>query len=134
VQALQGAVDPQAFVIPVQKIKFGSNCSADVSCTISSKVTVSSPNAPRFLVKMTVDFSAKEGGHAMFTCTETTPGTPTATVSQSCGVGGSTWSGWFNSHNGNFTTWARAHFEVTVNSASDIAALQSELTGEQQAH
>jgi hypothetical protein len=134
VQALQGAVDPQAFVLPVQKIKFGPNCSADVSCTISSKVTVSSPNSPSFLVKMTVDFSRTEGGPALFTCTEMTPGTPTATVAQSCGVGGSTWSNWFNSHNGNFTTWARAHFVVTVNSASDISALQSELTREQQAH
>jgi hypothetical protein len=48
-------------------------------------------------------------------------------------VGGSTWSDWFNSHTGNFTTWAHARFEVTVNSAGDIAALQGELSHEQHA-
>jgi hypothetical protein len=133
VQALQGAVDPSALVIPVQKIKFAPNCSAAVSCTITSKVTVTAASAPTFQVKMVVDFSAKEGGSPFATCTQTTAGSGTATVSQQCGVGGSTWSGWFNSHTGNFTTWARAHFEVFVNSASDISTLQSELTQEQHA-
>jgi hypothetical protein len=132
-QALQGAVDPEAIVLPLEKIKFGDNCSAAVSCTVSSKVSVTSANAPRVIVTMTVDFSAVENGKPFATCTDRTPTTSFATVSQSCGVGGSVWSGWFNSHTGNFTTWAHARFAVTVNSASDIAALQSDLNQEQHA-
>jgi hypothetical protein len=132
-QALQGAVDPEAIVLPLEKIKFGDNCSAAVSCTVSSKVSVTSANAPRVIVTMTVDFSAVENGKPFATCKDRTPTTSLATVSQSCGVGGSVWSGWFNSHTGNFTTWAHARFAVTVNSASDIAALQSDLNQEQHA-
>jgi len=132
-QALRGAVDPGAIVLPLEKIKFGANCSAAVSCTVSSKVSVTAANAPKVIVTMTVDFSGKENGTPFATCTDRTPTTSFATVSQSCGVDGSTWSDWFNSHTGNFTTWAHAHFEVTVNSASDIVALQSQLTQEQHA-
>ncbi len=133
-QALRGAVDPQAIVLPLEKIKFGPNCDAATSCTVSSKVSVTAANSPRgLIVTMTVDFSSKEGGTPFATCMERTPATSSATVSPSCGVGGSVWSGWFNSHTGNFTFWAHAHFEVTVNSGSDIAALQSELNQEQHA-
>jgi hypothetical protein len=132
-QALQGAIDPEAIVLPLEKIKFGGNCSAAVSCTVSSKVSVTTANAPRVIVTLTVSFSAVENGKAFATCTDRTPTASFASVSQSCGVGGSTWSDWFNSHTGNFTTWAHARFEVIVNSPSDIAALQGELNQEQQA-
>jgi hypothetical protein len=132
-QALQGAIDPQAIVLPLEKIKFGPDCNAAVSCHVSSRVSVTMPNAPKVIVTMTVDFSAVENGKAFATCTDRTPTTSFATVAQSCGVGGSTWSGWFNSHTGNFTTWAHARFQVTVNSASDIAAMQSGLNQEQHA-
>ena len=130
-RALRGAVDPEAVVLPLEKIKFGANCSAAVSCTVSSKVSVTTAHARKVFVTMTVDFSGKENGTPFATCTDRTPTTSRATVSQSCGVGGSTWSDWFNSHTGNFITWAHARFEVTVNSASDIAALQSKLSQEQ---
>jgi hypothetical protein len=130
-QALQGAIDPEAIVLPLEKIKFGPDCSAAVSCHVSSRVSVTTANAPKVIVTMTVDFSAVENGKPFATCLDRTPTTSFATVSQSCGVGGSVWSGWFNSHTGNFTTWAHARFEVTVNSASDIDALQGELNQEQ---
>jgi hypothetical protein len=132
-QALRGAVDPEAIVLPLEKIKFGDNCSAAVSCTVSSKVSVTAASARKVIVTMTVGFSGRENGTPFATCTDRTPTTSSGTVSQSCGVGGSTWSDWFNSHTGNFVTWARARFEVTVNSARDIAALQSELNHEQNA-
>jgi hypothetical protein len=133
VQALQGAVDPEAIVLPVEKIRFGPDCSAATSCTVSSKVTVAAAaGSATVLVKMTVNFSATKNGTPFATCTETTVATSLASVSQSCGVGGSVWSGWFNSHSGNFTTWADAHFETMVNSASNVAALQTELNQEQQ--
>jgi hypothetical protein len=132
-QALQGAIDPEAVVLPLEKIKFGGNCSAAVSCTVSSKVSVTAANAPRVIVTMTVSFSAIENGKAFATCRDRTPTASFAAVSQSCGVGGSTWSDWFNSHTGNFVTWAHARFEVTVNSPSDISSLQGELNQEQQA-
>jgi len=131
-QAVGSAVDPNAIILPVQKITFGSNCNAASSCTVSSKVTVTDPSSPKLLVKMTVDFSATKDGSAFATCDETTPATTLGTVAQSCGVGGTTWSHWFNSHKGNFNTWADAHFEAFVNSASDVSALQSELNQEQQ--
>ena len=132
-QALQGAVAPEAIVLPLEKIKFGANCSAAVSCTVSSKVSVTAANAPKVTVTMTVAFSGNENGTPFATCRDRTPTTSFGAVSQSCGVRGSTWSDWFNSHTGNFTTWAHARFEVTVNSAGDIAALQGELSHEQHA-
>jgi hypothetical protein len=132
-QTLHGAIDPEAIVLPLEKIKFSPDCSAAVSCHVSSRVSVTRANAPRVMVTMTVDFSAVENGKPFATCVDRTPTPSFATVSQSCGVGGSVWSGWFNSHTGNFTTWAHARFEVTVNSASDIDALQGELNQEQQA-
>jgi hypothetical protein len=132
-QALQGAVDPEAMVLPLEKIKFGPDCSAAVSCHVSSRVSVTTANAPKVIVTMTVDFSAVENGKPFARCVDRTPTASLGTVPQSCGVGGSVWSGWFNSHTGNFTTWAHAHFEVTVNSASDIAGLQTELDQEQHA-
>jgi hypothetical protein len=133
VQGLQGAVDPEAIVLPLEKIRFGPDCSGASSCTVSSKVTVgAAAGSATVLVKMTVGFSATKNGTPFATCTETTVATSLASVAQSCGVGGSVWSGWFNSHTGNFTTWADAHFETMVNSASDIAALQSDLNHEQQ--
>jgi len=132
-QALQGAIDPEAIVLPLEKIKFSPDCSAAVSCQVSSRVSVTTANAPKVIVTMTVDFSAVENGKPFATCVDRTPTTSFAAVSQSCGVGGSVWSGWFNSHTGNFTTWAHARFEVTVNSASDIDALQGELNQEQHA-
>jgi hypothetical protein len=132
-QALQGAIDPGAIVLPLEKIKFSPDCSAAVSCHVSSRVSVTTANAPKVIVTMTVDFSAVENGKPFATCVDRTPTTSFAAVSQSCGVGGSVWSGWFNSHTGNFTTWAHARFKVTVNSASDIDALQGELNQEQHA-
>lgn len=130
-QALRGAVDPQALVLPLEKIRFGSDCHGVSSCTVSSKATVTAPGSSAVLVRMTVDFSAARNGTPFATCTATTATTSPGTVSQACGVGGPVWSHWFNSHTGNFTTWADAHFEAMVNSASDIAALQAALNQEQ---
>ncbi len=135
VQDLLGAADPEALILPLQKIKFDANCNGSSSCTVTDKVTVTDPDSPTVLLKMTVDFSGTKGGAAFATCTDTVPADTAgvATVSTSCGLSGQVWSGWINSHTSNFTTWIDAHFEATVNSASDIASLQNDLNREQNA-
>jgi hypothetical protein len=133
VQGLQGAVDPQAIVHPLQKIRFHSDCNGVSSCTITTRVSVNDPDTPKMLLKMTVDFSGTKNGAAFGTCTKTVRVTTGGTVTPTCGLHGPVWSGWISSHTGNFFTWADAHFEPTVNSASDIVALQNELNQEQRA-
>jgi hypothetical protein len=133
VQGLQGAVDPQAIVDPLQKIRFHPDCNGASSCTVSSKVSVSDPATPKMLLKMTVDFSGTKNGAAFASCTDTVPVAAGGTVTPACGLRGSVWSGWVNSHTSNFFTWADAHFETTVNPASDIVTLQNELTQQQRA-
>ncbi len=133
VQALQGAVDPEAIVTPLQKIQFRSDCNGTVSCTVSGKVSVSDPGTPTILLKMTVDFSGTKDGAAFASCSDTVSVAQGGTATPSCGLGGSVWSGWVSSHTSNFFTWADAHFEATMNSASDIASLQSELNQQQDA-
>ena len=127
VQGLQGAVDPEAIVHPLQKIRFHSDCNGVSSCTVSTKVSVNDPATPKMLLKMTVGFSGTKAGAAFARCTDTVPVTAGGTVRPVCGVHGQVWSGWVSSHNGNFFTWADAHFETTVNSASDIVTLQNDL-------
>ncbi len=133
VQALQGAVDPEAIVTPLQKIHFHSDCNGTVSCTVSGKVSVDDPDTPTILLKMTVDFSGTRNGAAFASCSDTVSVAQGGTATPSCGLGGSVWSGWVSSHTSNFFTWADAHFEATMNSASDIASLQSELNQQQDA-
>jgi hypothetical protein len=131
VQGLQGAVDPGAIVLPLEKIRFDSNCNANSSCTVSNKVSVTDLDSPKVLLKMTVDFSGTKNGSAFATCTDTVSAAAGSDVTTTCGLGGSVWSGWVNSHSGNFVTWAEGHFEATVNSAGDVATLQNELNHEQ---
>ena len=131
VQGLQGAVDPQAVVNPLQKIRFHPDCNGASSCTVSSKVSVNDPATPKMLLKMTVDFSGTKNGAAFASCHDTVPVAAGGTVTPACGLHGPVWSGWVNSHTSNFFTWAAAHFETTVNSASDIVTLQNELTQQQ---
>jgi hypothetical protein len=133
VQDLLGAADPEALILPLEKIKFDANCNGTSSCTVADKVTVTDPSSPAVLLKMTVDFSGTKNGAAFATCTDTVPAdtATVATVSTSCGLSGQVWSGWINSHTSNFITWIAAHFEATVNSASDIAGLQNDLNREQ---
>jgi hypothetical protein len=133
VQGLQGAVDPEAIVRPLQKIRFHSDCNGVSSCTVSTKVSVNDPATPKMLLKMTVGFSGTKAGAAFARCTDTVPVAAGGTVRPVCGVHGHVWSGWVSSHNGNFLTWADAHFETTVNSASDIVTLQNELNQQQRA-
>ncbi len=131
VQALQGAVDPEAIVDPLQKIRFHSDCNGASSCTVSSKVSVVDPDTPNMLLKMTVDFSGTKNGAAFASCTDTVAVTTGGTVTPVCGLHGPVWSGWVSSHTSNFFTWADAHFETMVNSASDIVTLQNELNQQQ---
>ena len=133
VQGLQGAVDPEAIVEPLQKIRFHPDCNGASSCTVSSKVSVNDPDALKMLLKMTVDFSGTKTGAAFASCADTVAVTTGSTVTPSCGLHGPVWSGWVSSHTSNFFTWADAHFETTVNSASDIVTLQNELNQQQRA-
>ena len=85
------------------------------------------------LVKMTVAFSGTKNGAAVAHCTDTVVVTTGGTVTPACGLHGPVWSGWVSSHTSNFFTWADAHFETMVNSASDIVTLQNELNPQQSA-
>jgi hypothetical protein len=132
VQSLRNAPDPGAIVLPHGKIHFDSNCKSDSSCTVSSSVTLTDPGSSLIFLKMTVDFSGTRNGSAFTTCTDTVQSLALDTVSLSCGVKPLVWSVWVDSHLGNFNTWGRPHFAATVNSASDVTALQGELAQEQQ--
>jgi len=132
IMQFKGAPDPGAIVLPDGKIKFDANCKGSVACTVVSKVTVSDPDARVILLKMTVQFAASETGNSFATCSTTVVANEVSTVSPSCGLQGSVWTNWFDSHLGHFTTWARPHFEATVNSEADITALQSQLSQEQE--
>ena len=133
VQALQGAVDPEAIVTPVQKIRFHANCSGAASCTVSGKASVNDPTTPTILLKMTVDFSGTRNGAAFASCSDTVPVAQGGTATPACGLGGAVWSGWVDSHSSNFFTWAHAHYEAMVNTAGDITRLQDELDQQQKA-
>jgi hypothetical protein len=132
VRQFKGAPDPGAIVLPDGKIKFDTNCQASVACTVVSKVTVNDPESKVILLKMTVQFAGSEHGNSFATCSTKVVANEVATVSPSCGVSGSVWTNWFDSHVGHFSTWARPHFEATVNSAADITNLESQLTQEQE--
>jgi hypothetical protein len=136
VQNLRGAADPQA-VVDGGTPKF-LDCNGAARCTVSSTVTVTdpgnggpSPSGSSVLVKMTVGFSGSQNGKPFTTCSVTVAVPSSAPVKPGCGVSGSAWSTWFNSHNGHFNVWAAANYAVSVNSASDISALQSDLGQEQ---
>ena len=131
VQGLQGAVDPGGIVHPLQKIHFHSDCNGASSCTVSIRVSVNDPNTPKMLLNMTVGFSGTKNGAAFARCADTVPVTAGGTVTPTCGLHGSVWSSWVNSHTSNFFTWAHAHFEPMLNAASDIATLQNELNQQQ---
>ena len=133
VQGLQGAVDPEAIVDPLQKIRFHSDCNGVSSCTVSSRVAVNDPATPKMLLKMIVAFSGTKNGAAFASCSDTVPVATGGTVTPACGLHGSVWTGWVNSHTSNFFTWADARFEPMVNSAGDIVTLQNELNREQRA-
>jgi hypothetical protein len=131
VRRLRGAVDPAAVVNLLQKVHFHANCGGPTLCTVSNRVSVTDPDSPTILLKMTVDFSASSSGPTFAKCTDTTSVAAGATVTPTCRLGGAVWSHWVDSHNSNFFTWAVAHFEATVNSAKDVAAMQTELNQQQ---
>jgi hypothetical protein len=131
VRGLRGAVDPAAVVGLLQKIHFHSDCNGPTSCTVSNRVSVTDPDSPTIMLKMTVDFSASNGGTTFARCSDTVPVAAGATATPTCHVGGSVWANWVNSHSSNFFTWAVAHFEATVNTTTDVAALQNELNQQQ---
>jgi hypothetical protein len=131
VRSLRGAVDPAAVVSLLQKVHFHANCGGPTLCTVSNRVSVTDPDSARILLEMTVDFSARNNGPTFATCTDTISVAAGATVNPACHLGGAVWSHWVNSHSSNFFTWAVAHFEATVNSANDVAAMQNELNQQQ---
>jgi hypothetical protein len=131
VRRLRGAVDPAAVVRLLQKVHFHANCGGPTLCTVSNRVSVTDPDSPTILLRMTVDFSARNNGPTFATCTDTVSVAAGGTVSPTCHLGGAVWAHWVNSHSSNFFTWAVAHFVATVNSAKDVAAMQSELNQQQ---
>jgi hypothetical protein len=138
VSQLLDAADPEAVLDPISDVHFGANCAGPTSCTVSTTVTVTDPATLATLLKMIVYFSAAKNGKPFATCTDeawaATGGADNGvSVTLSCGLGGSAWSGWVDSHSADFTTWADAGYETLVNSASDVAQLQGGLD-QQQAH
>jgi hypothetical protein len=136
VQDLQGALDPEAQIDEQGNGNFGSNCNNNAACTVSVKVSVTDAGSTTVLVKMTANFSGAKNGPTFGSCNNTVTAntansSTTVTVQPSCTLGGSTWSGWFNSHTSNFFLWVATQSEPTVNTASDIAALQTTLNQEQ---
>jgi len=136
VQNLQNAIDPEAQTVEDGNGAFGNNCNNDVACTVSVKVSVTDSGSATVLVELTVKFSGTKNGTPFGSCTDTVPAntadsSQAVTVTPSCTLGGSAWSGWFDSHTGNFTVWAATQSLPTVNSASDVAALQNTLNQEQ---
>jgi hypothetical protein len=137
VKALQGAQDPAANLSSGQNITFANDCStSDTSCTVSIKVTVTDPASATVLVTMNAAFSGTKGGKAFGTCSDTIPAntnnsSSAVTVTPQCQLSGPAWKGWVDSQTGSFSTWVETTFGATVNSASDVAALQSTLTQQQ---
>jgi hypothetical protein len=131
VRGLRGAVDPAAVVGVLQKVHFHANCGGPTLCTVSNRVSVTDPDSSKVLLKMTVDFSASNNGPTFGTCTDMILVTVGRTATPACHLGGAVWSHWVDSHSSNFFTWAVAHFEATVNSAKDVAAMQSQLSQQQ---
>jgi hypothetical protein len=137
VQALQGAQDPSANLTSGPSINFASDCSnSETSCTVSIKVTVTDPSSATVLVTMNASFSGTKGGTAFGTCNDTTPAntnnsSAAVTVSPQCALTGPAWTGWVDSQTGEFSTWVSTTFGAEVNSASDVAALQSALSQQQ---
>jgi len=131
VRALRGVVDPAAVVGLLQKIHFHADCGGPTSCTVSNRVSVTDPDSPRIMLKMTVDFSASSNGRTFARCTDTVPVAAGGTATPTCRLSGPVWADWVNSHSSNFFTWAVAHFEATVNTAGDVSALQGELNQQQ---
>ena len=133
VRALRGAVDPEAIVTQVQRLRFHPDCNGMVSCTVSGQVSVNDPTTPAVLLTMTVDFSGTKDGAAFGSCRDTVQVAQGAIATPACGLSGRVWSRWFTAHARNFFTWADAHFEATMNSARDITVLQHELDQQQSA-
>jgi hypothetical protein len=131
VSALQNAADPNATFTPDGVIAFAPNCQGASACTVNAKAIVSDTSSTNLVVKMVADFSSSRDGTPFGSCSDTVTGTSDSTVDPACTLGGSTWSNWVNSHKSNFTTWADPHFTIMVNTASDVSALQGELTSEQ---
>jgi hypothetical protein len=136
VSQLLGAADPEAVLDPISKVHFGANCAGPTSCTVRTTVTVTDPATPTTLLKMTVYFSAAKNAKPFATCTNqawaATGGADNGvSVTLSCGLGGSAWSGWVDSHSAAFYTWADAGYQTSVNSASDVAQLQDGLDQQQ---
>lgn len=136
VQSLLNAIDPEAQIDEDGNGQFGNNCNNDTSCTVSVNVSVTDSGSPTVLVRMTANFSGTKNGKSFGTCTDMIPANTAnsskkVTVSASCTLTGSTWSGWFDSHTSNFFLWVATQSEPTVNSANDIATLQSDLSNEQ---
>jgi hypothetical protein len=136
VAQLRGAADPTAVIDPAAKIHFDSNCSGPMSCTVSNKVLVTDPDSPATQLTMIVYFAATKDGKPFATCTHKVWAAiggvlAGVTVTPSCGLSGSAWSNWVDSHSTSFTTWAGSAFESSVNSGSDIERLQSDLDQQQ---
>jgi hypothetical protein len=137
IKALQGAQDPAANLNSGQNITFANDCStSDTSCTVSINVTISDPGSATVLVTMNAAFSGTKGGKAFGTCNNTVPANTgnssnAVTVTPQCQLSGPAWKGWVDSQTGTFSTWVETTFGATVNSASDVTALQNTLTQQQ---
>jgi hypothetical protein len=143
VQALQGAQDPAAFFTNESQINTASDCaSSTTSCTVSVNATVTDPGSAAVLVTMTADFSGTKGGAPFGSCNVTVPASTNysnsgVAVAPTCALTGQAWTGWIESQaqassTGVVNYWVSATLGVEVNTATDVAALQSALNREQQ--
>ena len=132
VQALAGAPDPNSFVNVLGDNKI-VDCTTLARCGVAGMMRVIYSGRHDFatspvMVKMTVAFSATKGSKTFTSCSVTVPVPSAATVRPVCEVHGSAWTHWVISQRGEF--WTNAVYDVEVNSASAIAALQSRLSQE----
>jgi hypothetical protein len=135
IQALAGAADPSA-VVDGGTPRF-LDCSGPARCTVTTTATVSDPTAPTdftappVVLRMTIGFAPSQNAKPFAHCSTAISVSSAAAVKPGCGVTGGAWTRWFNSHTGHFSVWADASYEVTVNSAGSVAALQAAVTHEQ---
>ncbi|MCW2946261.1 MAG: hypothetical protein JWR24_2978 [Actinoallomurus sp.] len=129
VQDLGDAYDPQVTILPMSK-KFGS-CT-EPGCTVHSSVMPSVMGGSTTTVRITMNARFWGDGPTVATCSGSGSTVPGRETTITCRTSGGSWSSWYHSHKARFTIHANATFEAKVNSSSDVNALLSKLTQEQQ--
>ncbi|WP_460336113.1 hypothetical protein [Actinoallomurus acanthiterrae] len=129
VQGLANAYDPDLTVLPVSKVQFGS-C-GEAGCTVRADIRATTVSDSSGAVHVTMKVAFSGSGGTVATCTDATSTSVNRQTSLSCRASGGDWSSWYRSHNGRFTVHAKANFDATVNSSSDVNGLLGKLEQEQ---